>query len=58
MMGIKKGTKLKENPKNKTFKVRLDEDTFNKLEYLSEKTKKSKSDIVRDGIEIQYNNQK
>ena len=53
-MGIKKGTILTENPKNKTIKVRLDEETDKKLEYISEKEKKTKSEIIRNGIDIQY----
>ncbi len=53
-MGIKKGTKLTDNPKNRTFKIRLDETTYDKLEKLSEETKKSKADIIRDGIDIQF----
>ncbi|MCI1958601.1 MAG: hypothetical protein LKJ25_03135 [Clostridia bacterium] len=53
-MGIIKGTKLTDNPKNKTIKVRLDESTSNKLDYLSEKESMTKSDVVRKGIEIQY----
>ena len=34
-MGISKGTKLTDNPKNKTFKLRLDEKTVEKLDILS-----------------------
>lgn len=53
-MGIQKGTKLTNNPKNKTFKIRLDETTVEKLEYLAEKQQVSKSDIIRKGIDYQY----
>lgn len=53
-MGIKKGTVLVENPKNKTIKVRIDEDTDKKLTFISEQEKKSKSEIIRNGINIQY----
>lgn len=53
-MGIKKGTILTENPKNKTIKVRLDEKTDNRLEYISQKERKTKSEIIRNGIDIQY----
>lgn len=53
-MGIPKGTKLTDNPKNKTFKLRIDDETYDKLEILSEEEKKSKSDIIRQGIEIQF----
>lgn len=54
-MGISKGTKLTDNPKNTTFKVRLDEKTAKKLEVVSKETQKSKSEVIRTGIELQYN---
>lgn len=54
-MGISKGTKLTDNPKNTTFKVRLDEKTAEKLEVVSKETQKTKSEIIRKGIELQYN---
>lgn len=57
-MGISKGTKLTENPKNKTIKVRLDKNISEKLEFLAEKKEKTKADIIRKGIEIQYNEEK
>ena len=53
-MGIKKGTKLTDNPKNITFKIRLDKTTSDKLAQLAEISKKSKADIIRDGIDIQF----
>ena len=56
-MGIAKGTKLTDNPKNKTLKIRIDEDISFKLDYLAKKRKTSKSDIIRVGIEIQYENE-
>lgn len=57
-MGISKGTKLTDNPKNKTFKLRLDEKTVEKLDILSSETKLPKAEIVRNGIELQYENLK
>jgi hypothetical protein len=54
-MGIKKGTKLSDNPKTDTFKFRLDENTNKKLEEISITTGKSKSEIIRNGIDIQHN---
>ncbi len=57
-MGIHKGTKLTEAPKNNTLKFRYDDETAEQLEYLSKKNDVSKSEIVRKGIEIQYNNEK
>lgn len=53
-MGIHKGTKLTDNPKNKMIRVRMDEGTTEKLDYLSETQKTSKSEVIRKGIEIQY----
>lgn len=53
-MGIPKGTKLTDSPKNQMIRVRMDENTVEKLDYLAEKRQVTKSDIIRTGIEIQY----
>ncbi|MDY3010447.1 MAG: hypothetical protein SOR93_04180 [Clostridiales Family XIII bacterium] len=53
-MGIKKGTVLTDKPKNKMIKVRIDDETERKLNYLSVNTDKPKSEIIRNGIDIQY----
>lgn len=53
-MGIAKGTKLTDSPKNQMVRVRMDEDTVKKLDYLVEKKNTTRSDIIRSGIEIQY----
>lgn len=53
-MGISKGTKLTDNPKNTTFKVRLDEETSKRLEAVSSATKVSKAEVIRKGIDIQF----
>lgn len=52
-MGIHKGTKLTDNPKNKTIKVRLDDRTYEMLEEVSKENGISKSDVIRKGIELQ-----
>ncbi len=57
-MGIKKGTKLTDSPKDKTLKIRMDSDTEEKLVFLSEKTGKSKAQVIRDGIVVQYEMEK
>ena len=57
-MGIPKGTKLTDAPKNHTLKFRYDDETEKKLNYLSEKKNMSKSEVIRKGIEIQYNTEK
>ena len=49
-MGIKKGTKLTDHPKNQILRIRMDEDTANKLKAVCEKKQKSMSYVVRDGI--------
>ncbi len=53
-MGIKKGTKLTDKPKNNMLRVRVDEETLAKLDTVCDKTKKSRSEIIRNGIEEQY----
>ncbi len=53
-MGIKKGTKLTDKPKNNMLRVRVDEETLDKLDTVCDKTKKSRSEIIRNGIEEQY----
>lgn len=53
-MGIPKGTKLTDSPKNQMVRVRMDEDTVKKLDHLVEKKNTTRSDIIRNGIEIQY----
>lgn len=57
-MGISKGTRLTDNPKNQTFKLRLDEKTVEKLEILANEIKSSKAEVIRKGIELQYENLK
>lgn len=57
-MGIPKGTKLTDAPKNHTLKFRYDDETEKKLNYLSEKKNISKAEAIRKGIEIQYNTEK
>lgn len=53
-MGIRKGTKLTDSPKDKTLKVRLDAETEEKLVFLSKNTGRTKSQVIRDGIIEQY----
>ena len=44
-----------DNPKNTMLRIRIDNKTVEKLDMISYKTGKSKSEIVRDGIDEQYN---
>mgnify|MGYP001125779865 FL=1 len=53
-MSIKKGTKLTDTPKDKVLRIRIDDKTENELETVCKHTKMSKSDVVRKGIEQQY----
>lgn len=53
-MGIHKGTKLTDKPKDKTIKIRLDEQTDQELSFLSNTLNQSKAQIIRNGISEQY----
>ena len=53
-MSPKMGQKIKDNPKDFMLRTRLDEETLEKLDYLAEKFNVSRSEIVRRGIEDQY----
>lgn len=49
-----KGQKIKEDPINKLVHFRANKETVEQLEYVSEITKASKSEVIRRGIENQY----
>lgn len=53
-MGIKKGTKLTEKPKDKEFKFRYDADTERKLTAVCSATGKTKAQVIREGIDKLY----
>lgn len=53
-MSPKMGQKLKENPKDTTVKARMDKETLAKLDYLVSEQNSDRSKIIRQGIEIQY----
>ena len=53
-MGIKKGTKLTDKPKDYMLRVRLDAETVDKLDTICKEQKKSRSEVVRNSIEEQY----
>lgn len=53
-LGLHKGAKLTENPKDFMLRVRLDKETLDRLNKCCEKTQKSRSEIVRLGIQEQY----
>lgn len=55
MSPLQKGSKLTDNPKDTMLRVRIDKETVNKLNFISEQLKLSKSEVVRNGIDEQYN---
>lgn len=57
-MVAKKGRPLSENVKDTMLRVRLDKDTVEKLNFLTEKLNESKSEIVRQGINERYEKEK
>ena len=57
-MGIHKGTKLTDKPKEKMLRVRVDKQTETELEYLTQKLNLSKSEVIRKGIYEQYKREK
>ena len=54
MAGLKKGTKLTDNPKDYVLRVRLDEKTLNMLDACCKTKGLNRSEVVRKGIEQQY----
>lgn len=49
-----KGQKVKDDPIEKVTHFRANNATLEKLKYVAEKTQKSKSEVIRNGIDIQY----
>lgn len=54
MSPIKRGTKLTNKPKDFMLRTRLDNETLEKLDYSAEKFGISRSEVVRNGIESEY----
>ena len=54
MSAMKKGTKLTDNPKDYMLRVRMDKETVEKLDKIFEVESASRSEVVRNGIEEQY----
>lgn len=57
-MSPKMGQKLTDSPKDTTVRARMDKDTIEKLDYLVAEQNSDRSKIIRQGIEIQYENMK
>lgn len=53
-MSPKMGQKIKDNPKDKSVRVRMDIETIEKLDCLVAEQNSDRSKIIRKGIEIQY----
>lgn len=54
MAAMKKGTKLTDNPKDYMLRVRMDKKTVDKLDVICKNQGVSRSEVVRNGIELQY----
>lgn len=55
-MGIKKGTKLTDTPKDLLYQIRVDKETDKKVKTICKKENISKSELIRQGIDIKYRN--
>lgn len=53
-MGIKKGTKLTDTPKEFYYHIRVDAETDRKAKEVCKVEGISKSEVVRQGIELKY----
>lgn len=53
-MSPKMGQKLTDNPKDTTVRARMDRETVEKLDCLVAEQDSDRSKIIRQGIEIQY----
>ena len=53
-MSPNKGRPKSENNKDTMLRVRIDDEMVEKLEIASERLKITKSDVVRNGIESEY----
>lgn len=53
-MSPKMGQKITDNPKDKRVEIRLDNVTLEKLDYIVSEEKSDRSKVIRQGIEIQY----
>ena len=57
-MPLPKGYRFTDNPKNTMLRVRLDDETVEKLNDCAESLNTSKSEVVRIGIDKVYNETK
>lgn len=57
-MGIRKGTKLTDTPKERTIRARIDAETSQKLDFVMTEKNMTLSEVIRMGIELQYRAEK
>lgn len=55
-MKAKLGRPLSDNPKNIQMRIRFSEEEMQKLEYCCKELNLNKSEIIRKGIDMIYNN--
>lgn len=48
------GRPKSENPKDVKFQIRADKETMKKLDYCAEETHSSRSEVIRQGIDLVY----
>lgn len=53
-MSPKMGQKLTDNPKDKRIQIRMDKEVIDKLDCLVSEQNSDRSKVIRQGIEIQY----
>lgn len=53
-MSPKMGQKLTDNPKDKRIQIRMDKEVIEKLDCLVSEQNSNRSKVIRQGIEIQY----
>jgi metal-responsive CopG/Arc/MetJ family transcriptional regulator len=53
-LGISKGTKLTDHPKDYMLRVRMDKETLQQLDKCCEAEQLSRSEVVRKGIREQH----
>lgn len=56
MGAMPKGTRLTDNPKDYMLRVRLDKETVSMLDAVCEAKGESRSEVVREGVRLQYQN--
>ena len=53
-MSPRTGRPLKENPKDTRIQIRLDKDTLKKLDECADEKSTTRSDVIRQGIDLVY----